>query len=222
MGGFAGRCDALAVAVECQKKSGCLHFHFWAYIQRAHQHNSPREIAALLESELISSDDLKQFCKTLCCEEYPNTTLLQKEVDELERRWSQFSENDFRGEDSSVPTWGRCTAGRIAPMFWNDNGCSYGDLLQQEDAPRRTIVHDELTEDARRYQESFNDVLQENMKCVQHHIHKKCPKTGERRLPNACVSYTCKASCKHGFPQTEKMNLDELLPICKDLQKRKL
>ena len=106
-------------------------------------------------------------------------------------------------------------------MFWNDNGCSYGDLLQQEDAPKRTIMHDELTEDARRYQESFNDVLQENMKCVQHHIHKKCPKTGERRLPNACVSYTCKTACKHGFPQTEKMNLDEPLLICKGLAKEK-
>ena len=41
MGGLAGRSDALAGAVECQKKRGSLHLHSWNYVQRA-----PAQVAA--------------------------------------------------------------------------------------------------------------------------------------------------------------------------------
>ena len=46
-GGIAGRSDGICGAVECQKSSGSLHLHFWNFIQRAHQHKSLAEIAAM-------------------------------------------------------------------------------------------------------------------------------------------------------------------------------
>ena len=63
VGGIAGRSDGMCGAVECQKSSGSLHLHFWNFIQRAHQHHSLAEIAAMLEKALITAD---QFKKLIC------------------------------------------------------------------------------------------------------------------------------------------------------------
>ena len=48
MGGIAGRVDALFGAVEAQKTSGGLHFHFFMFVQRLHQFATLKEIAEKL------------------------------------------------------------------------------------------------------------------------------------------------------------------------------
>ena len=53
MGGLAGRLDAMFGAVECQKSTGSLHFHFFAFCQRLHQYATMVEIAQKLEAGLV-------------------------------------------------------------------------------------------------------------------------------------------------------------------------
>ena len=45
IGGLAGRADAMFGAVECQKTTGSLHYHFFLFIQRLHQYATLKEIA---------------------------------------------------------------------------------------------------------------------------------------------------------------------------------
>ena len=49
MGGLAGRADAMFGAVECQKTTSALHYHFFLFVQRLHQFASMKEIALALE-----------------------------------------------------------------------------------------------------------------------------------------------------------------------------
>ena len=79
MGGIAGRCDALAGAVECQKSAGCLHLHFFAFIQRLHLQHDMQEIAEKFKEGLVNATELKSFCANLCCETYP----IPEKVDEM-------------------------------------------------------------------------------------------------------------------------------------------
>ena len=72
MGGFAGRADAICGAVECQRVSGALHYHFWVFIQRLHQYCTLQEIAELIKNALVSVKDWKDFLANLCCEHYPD------------------------------------------------------------------------------------------------------------------------------------------------------
>jgi hypothetical protein len=59
-GGIFGRVDALFGGVEAQM-AGALHLHFFAYVQRVHQHNTLKEIAGMLRRGLITADALKQW-----------------------------------------------------------------------------------------------------------------------------------------------------------------
>ena len=68
MGGFAGRGDALAGAVECQKFTGALHSHFWYFGQRMHQFSSLEEIGESLSKGLVAANDLKEFLAEVCTE----------------------------------------------------------------------------------------------------------------------------------------------------------
>jgi hypothetical protein len=61
MGGCAGRGDALAGAIECQKKSGSLHLHFWFFGERLHQYCTLEQIADKLRDGLVHADELKSF-----------------------------------------------------------------------------------------------------------------------------------------------------------------
>ena len=59
MGGLAGRADAMYGAVECQKSTGSLQYHFFLFVQRLHQYASMREIAELAEKHIITAQELK-------------------------------------------------------------------------------------------------------------------------------------------------------------------
>ena len=64
MGGLAGRADAMFGAVECQKTTGSLHYHFFLHVQRLHQFATLKEIATLLEEKLVNAEELKDFQKS--------------------------------------------------------------------------------------------------------------------------------------------------------------
>ena len=50
MGGVIGRADAMFGAVECQKTTGALHYHFFVFVQRVHQYGTLKEIAEKLKA----------------------------------------------------------------------------------------------------------------------------------------------------------------------------
>ena len=131
MGGVGGRTDGVCGAVECQKSSGSLHFHFWAFIQRAHQMHTLEEIANMLESALLNAEDLKRFCAHMCCESYPDEKAYAGAQKDLEKRWPQFNEKDD-AIDGVVPEWGMYRCGRVAPFVWSDTGLTYGDFHEEQ------------------------------------------------------------------------------------------
>ena len=72
MGGIAGRVDALFGAVEAQKTTGGLHFHFFIFVQRLHQTGTIKDIAEKIEENLVNAEELKHFLGQICCERYPD------------------------------------------------------------------------------------------------------------------------------------------------------
>ena len=211
MGGGNGRSDGLCGAVECQKSSGTLHLHFWNFVQRAHQFHNLEEIAALLHSKLIASEELKRFCSELCCESYPSEAKAAKDLPSVEERWPRFEEEDAQY------TWGEARHGRVAPFVWTDEGPTYESLPK---ASEPGSLPASLTEDAARYAEHFDTALQENQYCAQHHMHKSFGKDGKRKIPNACLNSRCKDVCKHDFPKDNLINRGPPLLMCKGLIKK--
>ena len=208
MGGICGRSDGLCGAVECQKVTGCLHFHFWCFVQRLHQYHSLQEIAKMLEDRLVTAEEFKHFCAHMCCEHYPEE-LTQKETNTLEKRWPCFHEAD-ESADGSLVSWGSERIGRIPPFIWQDEGEDY-----------TTMNSERLHAEGAAYDVRFKQALKENQKCVQHHIHKKDPLSGKRWIPNACQRKGDARTCKHEFPMIAKLNCKRPLLICRGLAKRK-
>ena len=225
MGGFGGRTDGVCGAVECQKSSGSLHFHFWAFIQRAHQMHTLEEIANMLENALLNAEDLKRFCAHMCCESYPDEEAYAGAQKELEKRWPQLNEKD-EAIDDAEPKWGKYRFGRVAPFIWSDSGSTYSDCHEEHvmsvdglSVSDATEKRRELSLDAAAYTQHFGKALQENQMCAQHHIHKKSGTTGERLVPNACRASNKQNECKHGFPQLERVNQQRPLLVCKGIAK---
>ena len=79
MGGSAGRADALVGAVEAQKAEGVLHFHFFIYVQMAHQFSNLSELAELFRERVLSMDALKQHHNHLRCAEFPDKEKFDRE-----------------------------------------------------------------------------------------------------------------------------------------------
>ena len=202
-------------AVECQKSSGSLHLHFWNFIQRAHQHHSLAEIAAMVEKALITADQLKKFCAVVCCESYPLPEQADKDVESTEAKWPKFSEQGEAAAGQPVE-WGPHRPGRIPPFVWNDKADVYEAYCSAPASTKRQTWSD-LQQDATKYEGSFKSALQENQLCVQHHIHPKNKATGHRYLPNTCKNTRCKDKCKHDFPRESRMNEGQPLLVCKGI-----
>ena len=66
MGGIVGRVDAMFGAVECQKVTGALHYHFFIFVQRLHQYATLKEIAEKLKAELVHAFAFKNFSSAIC------------------------------------------------------------------------------------------------------------------------------------------------------------
>jgi hypothetical protein len=66
-GGVFGRVDQIFGGVEAQR-AGALHLHAFAYIQRAHQHKTLKDIATMVRQGLMTADALKQWQDYVCRE----------------------------------------------------------------------------------------------------------------------------------------------------------
>ena len=84
MGGIAGRADAMFGAVEAQKSTGTLHYHFFLFVQRLHQYASMQEIAEALRTGLVQTSELKHFVSNICFERYVNLEAHKANVEYLE------------------------------------------------------------------------------------------------------------------------------------------
>ena len=76
MGGIAGRVDAMFGAVECQKITGALHYHFFIFVQRLHQY-ATLKVAEKLKAELVHAFEFKNFSSAICCESYSDLQQIQ-------------------------------------------------------------------------------------------------------------------------------------------------
>ena len=225
MGGIAGRCDGFCGAVECQKVTGALHFHFWAFCQRLHQYHSLEEIATMLQQQLVTSAEFKDFWSNLCCESYPREPS-EEEIETLEKNWPCFHERGNVSSQTPVK-WGDERFGRIPPFVWQDFGVEYKKPRSFVVKGQKRIQLDSeeekqrLQEDSEDYEAKFNAALMENQKCAQHHIHRRNNDTGARFIPNACQSKKEPDKCKHDFPMMARMNKERPLLVCKGIARKK-
>ena len=154
-GGAFGRCDAIFSAVETQR-SGTLHLHGFAFLQRAHQHKTLLEIATMLEQGLLSTADLKDYHCRISRETYPDLAAHEAEADEIEQDWPTFK------SDSRL--------GRLPGFVWHDQGPH---ILSDG------VEHDSLMRDGAEWSRRYDEAAQYRMARLQHHMHTKaaesCP-----------------------------------------------
>ena len=117
MGGIVGRVDALFGAVEAQKTTGGLHYHFFMFVQRLHQFATLKEIAEKIREGLVQATELKHFLSQICCEKYPDPEQFLKERSKLEQYFPTYSE---KTECSGKPVWGEWKLGRIPQFIFDD------------------------------------------------------------------------------------------------------
>ena len=182
MGGLAGRADALFGAVECQK-SGCLHFHFFTFVQRLHQFATMQEIARMLEEKLVDSIELKQFLENLCCACYADLGKHRAEVEKLERDWPTYSEStECASKDK--PQWDEIELGRLHAFLYDDakTHAVQGAPTSHPVPPGESPVMDAM--DGATYKQKFDAAFQYFQSRCQHHVHKliNC-KRGSQRMP---------------------------------------
>ena len=122
-GGIFGRCDGVFGGVETQK-SGSLHLHFWAYVQRAHQHKTLLEIAELIKQGLLAPGGLKAYHAWISNAMYPNLPQVECQVEEMEQNWPTFK------SDTEL--------GRIPDFLW-EGGAPH---LLEEGATEESLRHE--------------------------------------------------------------------------------
>ena len=211
MGGIAGRCDAIAGAVECQKSAGCLHLHFFAFVQRLHLHKDMQEIARKLSEGLVNATELKSYCANICCETYPLPDQIDEKVARMHKDhyWPAMKEEP----QSRI---GKQRFGELPTCVHEDTGRTPDfALCYSLSTEERTAKVKSMQADAASYQAAFNSALQENMIAAQHHMHVN------GHVPNACKSTKNTKVCKHEFPKLTRMNVDRPIIICKRIAKRR-
>ena len=77
--------DALFVAVEAQKTTGGLHFHFFMFVQQVHQTNTINDIAKKIEENPVNAEELKHFLSQIFCERYHDLQQFMSERHRLEK-----------------------------------------------------------------------------------------------------------------------------------------
>ena len=112
--GFAGRADALFGAVEAQKSSGSLHFHFKLFVQRLHQYCTLQEIAELIQKGFADVGECKNYMANICMESYPDADRHKRAAMELEKNWPRYDEHSEAINGKCI--WGDIKLGRL-PKF---------------------------------------------------------------------------------------------------------
>ena len=121
MGGLAGRADALFGAVESQKSTGSLHYHFFVFIQRLHQFASMKEIAELLEAKMVHATDLKDFLANICCESYSDLGQHLADLTPLESNFPTYSERT-ECDSPEKPLWEMRSSAGCQPFYMQTSG----------------------------------------------------------------------------------------------------
>ena len=186
MGGIAGRVDALFVAVEAQKTTGGLHFHFFMFVQRVHQSNTIKDIAKKIEENLINAEELKHFLGQICCERYPDLQQFTRERQALEKNFPLYAEGT---ECTDKQVWGDWKLGRLPGFLYDDARAAANwpvSATEERDTAEGCTIDDAT------FKTKFNCALQYFMSRCQHHIHRLVtdPKTQQEKrvIPNACMS----------------------------------
>ena len=117
MGGAAGRCDAIVVAVESQEADRVLHVHLFMFIQMAMQLCSLHELADFLREKMLSAEALKQFVTHARCAAYPDVAAHERPRAQVEQAWPAYA------DDLSLS--------RLPQFFWNSTEASAEEWLQQ-------------------------------------------------------------------------------------------
>ena len=198
MGGIAGRVDAIVGAVEAQKSTGSLHFHYFMYVQRVHQYGTLKEIGEKLQAGLLASAELKHYVSNLCCESYPDVAHFEAHRDQLEKQHPCYSERQECAGPLKV--WGDVKLGRVPGFVYRDPCIG-----------------------AAEYKRKYEAALQYFAERCQHHIHPatECKKTGKvvRKVPKACVGAMGPHKCKHDFPKCTRVGKVALL-LCPALARK--
>ena len=140
-------------AVECQKSTGSLHYHFFLFVQRLHQFATLKEIAELLETKLVEAWELKDFLANICCESYTDVEAFRQQRDSLEANFPAYSE---ASECQKGLQWGDLKLGRLPAFLYEDAGVSGGtaDLSRIAASSPVTCEVDDLI-DAAKYKSLF-------------------------------------------------------------------
>ena len=112
--GFAGRADALFGAVEAQKSSGSLHFHFKLFVQRLHQYCTLQEIAELIQKGFADVGEFKNYMTNIYSESYRDADRHKRESMDLENNWPRCDEHSEATNGHRI--WGDIKLGRL-PKF---------------------------------------------------------------------------------------------------------
>ena len=200
-GGAFGRVDAVLGASECQR-AGPLHLHGFAFAQRLHQHHTLLQIAQKIKEGYCDITAFKEYYRNICREDYPDIDAVEEHRDRVEKRFPMYADNPRLGR---LHLFVRRDAQR-GPDF---------SLAADQDGAQ------ELRQDGLAWLEQHDAALTEVLLHHQNHIHFKDSKGQKTVLPNACTSQRQPNACKHGFPQSARMNEGETLLLCAALCKQR-
>ena len=216
-------------AVECQKVSGALHFHFWVYVQRLHQMKTLKEIATLLPAKLCNVETFKQFIGNLCREDYPDLASFTQQIHAVEQCWPTYNETDekwLRSTVSALPQPDTSTStlrlGRIPDFVRADSGSTYEDCLQaRAEESDNGPSYEKVLAEGLHFKEQLDTSWQFLAMRCQHHFRKWNATRTKRVIPNGCLCKGRPNECKHGAPWIQRLNTDKPLLLCKKLAKAK-
>ena len=61
------------------------------------RHHTIQEIAELIQQELVSCEEFKDYTSWICCESYPDPDEHEREADAIEKEWPTFKDDKQLG-----------------------------------------------------------------------------------------------------------------------------
>ena len=186
MGGFAGLGVALGGCVEYQQKDNP-HFHGNLHLASMYQFKTLAEIAELMESNLVTLDEITHYQDWICHEDPLDMSAYDAVLLKREQQWSEDNSDKACHTLCCYPSYLRQP---ISESLWSTNSpCTHDTALTEGEAWRQTY---------------FEDAEQVFSYC-HHHWHPKCPRTGQRQPIRHCRVKGCSSTCKAGFPMDKRL-----------------
>jgi hypothetical protein len=235
LGGILGRVDAIAGVVEHQGQ-GTPHFHVCVHVQRLHQDKTLQEIAELIKNHLPHIDALKEYQSWVCREEQFDKVQHDAEISEIERAWPSYKTR----ADNKLCVLPAFLASASFQDLWNRKKCTA--FPPPSDTAPGTVLRERASsgiagwvpggfalegatvrayQDAATWRKRYSEHVQYVFSRVQHHYHKKDPKTLRRTPLTACRKKGPKKDvCKHDFPKLDQLNNVGVKVVCKGVAAR--